>query len=126
MQFAKKIFILNEVIIALVFIVATIFFVQNQAMMNSYKDQSAQIIEKSNIIENLQKENNALHEKQLNSQSNIKFIIHTVKQNENLMSICEVYHIDYYANKNIILSLNGLKNPDRIYQGQNLILPVYD
>lgn len=68
-------------------------------------------------IDNLKK---ALDE---NADSQIKYIIHTVKQGETMIEICKEYNIDYTANKSIINELNGMENSDIIHVGQILILP---
>ena len=47
-----------------------------------------------------------------------------MKSGENITSICEAYEIDYSANVDIILAINGIKDANRIYEGQNLVLPV--
>lgn len=68
-------------------------------------------------IDNLKK---ALDE---NADSQIKYIIHTVKQGETMIEICKEYNIDYTVNKSIINKLNGIENSDIIHVGQILILP---
>lgn len=49
---------------------------------------------------------------------------YTVKPGDNLSGICKACGIDYAANKNSILSLNGIADPDAIYPGQVILLPV--
>lgn len=68
-------------------------------------------------IEILQKEINNLKEE------NVKYIFHEVKFGETLGSICKSYNLDYAAYKNIILSINGIDNPDIIKTGQIIMLP---
>ena len=60
------------------------------------------------------------------SDSQIKYIVHTVKKGETLTDICRKYNIDYEANRGIICSLNGIGNPNIINVGQKLLLPVLD
>lgn len=52
----------------------------------------------------------------------IKFIAYTVKEGDSLYKICDEHNLDYNANKNIILSLNGIDDADSIFVGQVIIL----
>lgn len=52
----------------------------------------------------------------------IKCIVHTVKSGENLEMICNSHNIDYLPSKKIILSLNGIENPNMLNVGQKIIL----
>lgn len=54
----------------------------------------------------------------------VRFKVHTVKVGDTLMKICEDNQLDYQAMKNIIVSLNGIENPDSIFVGQALLLPI--
>ena len=54
----------------------------------------------------------------------IRFIAYTVKSGDTLTKICEEYDLDYQANINIILTLNGISDPSSIFAGQVIILPV--
>ena len=55
---------------------------------------------------------------------NVHFIAYTVKAGDTLTKICNEHKLDYNANKNIIVSLNGISNPNSIYVGQVIILPI--
>lgn len=56
----------------------------------------------------------------------ITLVTYTVKQNDNLCTICEANGIDYYANQKLILALNDMENADMLWVGQELLLPVLD
>ena len=55
----------------------------------------------------------------------VRFVAYTVKSGDSLTGICNEHKLDYSANKNIILSLNGISNPNSIYIGQVIILPIH-
>ncbi len=54
----------------------------------------------------------------------VRFVAYTVKSGDSLSKICKEHKLDYHANKNIILSLNGITDPDSIFVGQFIILPI--
>ena len=54
----------------------------------------------------------------------IKFISYIVKQGDTLSSICAMHELDYLANMRIVMAMNGIENPNMIYVGQSLLLPV--
>lgn len=54
----------------------------------------------------------------------VRFVAYTVQSGDSLSKICNEYKLDYQSNKNIILSLNGISDPNSIYIGQTIILPV--
>lgn len=84
------------------------------------KEQSSLVYSQSKIISSLEKTVTEV------SDSQIKYIVHTVKKGETLADICRQYNIDYEANRGIICSLNGIENPNTISMGQKLLLPVLD
>ncbi len=55
---------------------------------------------------------------------NVKFVAYTVESGDSLLKICDEYKLDYQSNKKIILSLNGIENPNSIFAGQVIILPI--
>lgn len=77
------------------------------------KNQGEVINELKELIKKSDKEGNE-----------VKYIMHKVQSGESLTKICNEYGVNYNASKNIILSLNGISNPNVIYVGQNIILPV--
>ena len=54
----------------------------------------------------------------------VRFVAYTVEAGDSLSKICEEHGLDYQANKNIIISLNGISDPNSIYVGQIIILPL--
>ncbi len=62
-------------------------------------------------------------EKKLGENS-VQFVTHTVKSGESLYSICQSNKIDYSKNIKTILALNGIENENKIFVGQQIILPV--
>lgn len=52
-----------------------------------------------------------------------EYIVYTVKAGESLEQICQQNNIDFSANKNIILAMNGIQNSNVIRVGQTVILP---
>ena len=84
------------------------------------KEQSSLVHSQSKIISSLEKPVTEI------SDSQIKYIVHTVKKGETLTDICRQYNIDYEPNRGIICSLNGIENPNTISIGQKLLLPVLD
>lgn len=51
---------------------------------------------------------------------------HTVKYGETLAGICQKYGVDYRENEAEILSLNSISDPNLIYVGQQIKIPVKD
>ncbi|MBR6502547.1 MAG: LysM peptidoglycan-binding domain-containing protein [Clostridia bacterium] len=58
------------------------------------------------------------------NQNEIKFIAYTIQPGDSLSKICNKYQLNYSAVKDIILTLSGITNPNSIYVGQIIILPV--
>lgn len=54
----------------------------------------------------------------------VRFVAYTVESGDSLSKICDEHDLDYQANKNIILSLNGITDPNSIFVGQVIILPI--
>ena len=54
----------------------------------------------------------------------VKFVSYIVKPGDSLSSICAKHELDYLANMRIIMAMNGIENPNKIYVGQSLLLPV--
>lgn len=52
------------------------------------------------------------------------FIVYTVNPGDSLSSICAENGIDYAANWRMIVGLNGINDPDILYPGQKLLLPL--
>ncbi len=56
----------------------------------------------------------------------VSFIVHTVRSGETLSDICGLYGIDFAEFKSVILSINGIDDPNVIREGQRLLIPVSD
>lgn len=52
-----------------------------------------------------------------------EYILYTVKPGDTLGRICASLNIDYWKNRDIILSLNNIANENIVLVGQNLIFP---
>ena len=108
--------IISFIFITLVLCLNTKIQIRNLTKMNN--DLKGVVNSQSEKIDTLQKE--------LKNNNNIKYVIHTVKVGETLETICGSYNINYVANRNIILSFNGIENPNQLAIGQILILPEID
>lgn len=86
---------------------------KNQELLNLISNQTKQTEEIKKIAEQ-------------NTNSQIKFIVHTVESGETILSICEKYNIEYSSNKNIISAINGIENTNIIFPGQKIILLKFD
>jgi LysM repeat protein len=54
----------------------------------------------------------------------VVFKKYTVVSGDSLSKICAANNLDYRANYDIILAINGIKDANRIYAGQTILLPV--
>ena len=54
----------------------------------------------------------------------VRLIPYTVRPGDTLSDICRAAGLDYGADSRVILGINGIENPDRIYAGQTLLLPL--
>lgn len=59
-----------------------------------------------------------------NEDKTVRFVAYTVMAGDSLSKICDEHELNYQANKNIILSLNGITDPNSIFVGQVIILPI--
>ena len=115
-------------VLAVLFIVQTVMLGMNfrdmkknvHSLEETNKELSSLVHSQSGRISSLEKTVTEA------SDSQIKYIVHTVKKGETLTDICRKYNIDYEANRGIICSLNGIGNPNIINVGQKLLLPVLD
>ena len=83
---------------------------KNEKLVDTIKYQTGKIEVLEKQIENFDK-------------NDIKYIVHTVNAGETLETICEKYGINYSSDKNIIISINGIENPNVLKVGQTVILP---
>ena len=58
------------------------------------------------------------------TENTVSFTIYTVQSGDSLSSICSKNGIDYAANLKIILAMNGIEDANRIFVGQNILLPT--
>lgn len=118
----KKILsVLSGIIISLIFITFVLCFKTKMQIKGLTKTNN----ELNNIV-NFQSEEIVALQKEFSKNNTVKYVAHTVKAGETLVTICNDYNINYAANKNIILSFNGIENPNQLAVGQMLILPKID
>lgn len=79
------------------------------------EQQETVIAEQADAINNLHTD-----EKQENE---VTFTVYKVEKGDSLSSICDKMDIDYSENYHLILRVNGIKEPNKIFVGQNLLLP---
>lgn len=108
--------------------------------LNMINNQSLIINKNGDLINQLSGQNNDLSEKldslisqnedlksnieQLNENisNSVMIEIYTVKRGDTLISICESFEIDYYAYRNLIMSMNDISNPSKIVPGQKILI----
>lgn len=56
----------------------------------------------------------------------IVFTSYTVQSGDTLGKICSKFEIDYASNINLIKSLNGIEDVNKIYVGQAILLPIQE
>lgn len=78
------------------------------------------------VIKELQELVGVPGENNANSVEYVSFVAYTVVAGDSLSNICEKNGIDYQANKNAILAINGIVNDNLIYIGQKILIPVYN
>ena len=117
----KFLSVLSVIIISLIFITFVLCFSTRMQIKDLTKTNN----ELNNIV-NFQSEEIVALQKEFSKNNTVKYVVHTVKAGETLVTICNDYNINYAANKNIILSFNGIENPNQLAVGQMLILPKID
>lgn len=58
-----------------------------------------------------------------NNTAEITFFAYKVAEGDSLYKICKEHELDYNANIRIIIAINGISDPNRIYVGQTILLP---
>lgn len=98
---------------------------------NKYKEQErnqekiiAKIQEQEKDIAELQNKITSKKSGKNEDISTVDFITYTVKKGDTLLKICKENGIDYKLNKKMILSLNGIENPNKISVGQKILIPI--
>lgn len=101
------------------------------SLSGQYKEQSAAIAQQQEEIRALraslpQTDGEATPEQTTDETDalTITFRPYTVQAGDTLISICQNEGIDYAEHYRIILGVNGITNPNRISEGQTLLLPV--
>ena len=59
-----------------------------------------------------------------NDDNYVRFISYTVAAGDSLIKICQAHNIDYVANQKLILAINGIADPNVVYVGQTILLPI--
>lgn len=54
----------------------------------------------------------------------VTFKAYTIVAGDSLSKICAAHNLDYGANYKIILAINGIKDANRIYVGQTILIPI--
>ncbi len=54
----------------------------------------------------------------------ITFFAYTVVAGDTLAKICAEHNLDYNTHQGIIIAINGIRNPNQIYVGQTILLPL--
>ncbi len=88
------------------------------------ENQEILLTELKSYIE--QQQDNSSTDMPSQSENSIDFIMYTVEAGDSLSSICIKNGLDYLSNYRIIMALNGISDVNKIYIGQNLIIPSLD
>lgn len=123
----------NSVIVILCVIVALLTLL-SLTLNSKLKDQIEKVdnlvsaVEEQEMkigsLESKATEQNPTQEVTTVAESQISLVPYKVKSGDTLYSICKAHNIDYEENKNFILSINNIKNPDSIYAEQMIYVPV--
>ena len=65
-----------------------------------------------------------IEQKKTGESGEVTFKAYTVVMGDTLEKICIDNGIDYYSSKGIILSINGIENPNQICIDQTILLPI--
>lgn len=88
-------------------------------MLEKLENNEIQLNNQSEVIDELKRLINTADP----SENEVKYILYTVKKEIRCRKFA-MKNIDFYSNRNIILSLNGIDNPNNIFVGQDIILPI--
>lgn len=91
-------------------------------LLKKLENNEIKLNNQSKVIEELKR----LIDTADSSENEVKYIMYTVKAGDTLLKICVDKNVDYDSNKNIILSINGIDDPNNIFVGQNIMLPIVD
>ncbi len=84
------------------------------------QNQDAVLTELKEFVDNQKNEGDA------DESNKVTFLAYTVVSGDSLSKICNKHGLDYNANIKIILAVNGITDPDQIYVGQTILLPLTD
>ncbi|MFQ7105627.1 MAG: LysM peptidoglycan-binding domain-containing protein [Neglectibacter timonensis] len=92
------------------------------AMIESHElvlqNQEAVLSELKEFVEEQKSQNESTDTKE------VAFFAYTVLPGDSLHQICKDHDLDYSSNIKIILAINGISNPNEIYVGQTVLLPL--
>ena len=98
-------------------------------------DKDNETVKQDPVQESKTEEQNAVKERETakqdsvneagNDTNKVNFQAYTVKNGDSLIAICKDAGLDYHVAYRIILSVNGIKDPNEIYVGQTLLLPLF-
>ena len=86
--------------------------------------QQAQIEAQEQLIEDQNQQIAQLQTEPETQEDVVSFRRYTVEAGDSLYTICQKHELDYGENIQLILSINGIDNPDHLYPGQKLLLPI--
>ena len=72
----------------------------------------------------IEKQAALLAQLQQTAPNEVRFTAYTVAVGDSLSSICTAHGLDYAAVYRIVLAVNGIDDPDQIYVGQTILLPL--
>lgn len=122
---------------AAVLILSALMISQNQKFSKRFSAQEEELRNLSEAAALLEEKNTTVQsDNQIENQvadeptapepsfDTVSFVRYTVEQGDTIYTICAKYNISYNDNYALIVGINGLKNPDSIYIGQQLMIPL--
>lgn len=93
-----------------------------EGLVNLIKEQQIKLENQQQVIDQLQDYVDGQDKDGENTLVVLKS--YTIQSGDSLEAICNKFNIDYSSNINIIKSLNGIEDTNKIYAGQVLLLPI--
>lgn len=91
-------------------------------LVNLIKEQQVKLENQQQVIDQLQ---DYVDEQAKNGDNTLVVLkSYSIQSGDSLEAICKKFNIDYLSNINIIKSLNGIDDTNKIYAGQTLLLPI--
>lgn len=100
-----------------------ILLVKNNGLANIRQELEGKLREQEETIERQDEAIKELDEKYQSMLEENSYETHTVKYGETLAGICKKYGVDYNDNREEILALNSISDPNLIYVGQQIKIP---